>query len=55
MTLTLPSNSPVHPPLNPSGPCSYGLLRFGVSAGSEIQRLVYLRVKEVAYKCVARG
>ena len=31
---------------------SFGLLKFGVSAGSEIQRLVYLRVKEVAYKCV---
>jgi ABC-type transport system involved in Fe-S cluster assembly fused permease/ATPase subunit len=32
---------------------SFALLRFGVSAFEEVQRLVYLRVKEVAYHEIA--
>jgi hypothetical protein len=28
----------------------YGLMKLGTSTGGEMQRLIYLRVKEVAYR-----
>lgn len=35
-----------------AGIVAYSLLRFGTSLGNELQRYVYLRVKEIAYRCV---